>query len=99
MDQLTLLKGLAFQLCKLFEKYIDESEICYMILLNLKEIPSEEVTTNLNQRSLAYILINSEDKDLLEMSKNLMAEYKEMESNKQEEFVKAFTKKNYDKCE
>lgn len=99
MDQLDLLKMLPFQLCKLFEKYIDEPEISYMILLNLKDLPTEDVTSNLNQRSLAYILINSEDKDLLEMSKNLIAQYKDLQANKQEEFVEAFTKKNYDKCE
>lgn len=33
------------------------------------------------------------------MSNKLMAEYKDTESEKQEEFLEAFTKKNYDKCE
>lgn len=32
------------------------------------------------------------------MSNKLMAEYKDLDTNKQEQFVKAFTKKNYDKC-
>lgn len=59
MDQLNLLQSLSFQLCKLLEKYIEEPEICYMILLNLKDIPPEQVTSNLSQRALAYILINS----------------------------------------
>lgn len=99
MDQLSLLKGMGFQLCKLLEKYIDEPDIAYMILLNLKDLPVEEVTGNLDQRALANLIMSSGDKDLVEMSKGLMSHYHGVDTNKQEKFVQAFTNKNYGKCE
>ena len=83
MDQLQLLKGMSFQLCKLLEKYIDETEICYMILLNLKDLAPSEITCHLDQRSIAYILMNSQDKDLLEMCNKLIGEYKGIDSGNQ----------------